>query len=125
VGVMKQIGILLRALLANRAALALENLALRQQLAVLERSVKRPACGNATASSGPGCPDSGTAGEPIAAVNWCKGDAAQQRKLKNPQVSTPMEFLVRTADLCCHYRAPPDTPTEKPSHPSPRRPPSV
>ena len=23
-------------------------------------------------------------GEPIAAVNWCKGDAAQQRKLKNP-----------------------------------------
>ena len=37
----KQIGILLRALLANRAALAMENLALRQQLAVLERSVKR------------------------------------------------------------------------------------
>ena len=35
-------------------------------------------------------------GEPIAAVNWCKGDAAQQRKLKAPQVSTPMEFLVRT-----------------------------
>jgi hypothetical protein len=34
--------------------------------------------------------------EPIAAVNWRKGDAAQQRKLKNPQVSTPMEFLVRT-----------------------------
>ena len=32
-------------------------------------------------------------GEPIAAVNWCKGAAAQQRKLKNPQVSTPMEFL--------------------------------
>jgi hypothetical protein len=41
VGVIKQIGILLRALLANRAALAMENLALRQQLAVLERSVKR------------------------------------------------------------------------------------
>jgi hypothetical protein len=39
--VIKQIGILLRALLANRAALAMENLALRQQLAVLERSVKR------------------------------------------------------------------------------------
>jgi hypothetical protein len=35
-------------------------------------------------------------GEPIAAVNWCKGDAAQQRKIKNPQVSTAMEFLVRT-----------------------------
>jgi hypothetical protein len=37
------IGIPSRALLANRAALAMENLALRQQLAVLERSVKRPA----------------------------------------------------------------------------------
>jgi len=35
-------------------------------------------------------------GEPIAAVNWCKGDAAQQRNLKNPRVSTPMEFLVGT-----------------------------
>jgi len=35
-------------------------------------------------------------GEPIAAVNWCKGDTAQQRNLKNPQVSTPMEFLVGT-----------------------------
>jgi len=42
-GVIKLIGILFRALLANRAALAMENLALRQQLAVLERSVKRPA----------------------------------------------------------------------------------
>ena len=42
-GVIKMIGILVRALLANRAALAMENLALRQQLAVLERSVKRPA----------------------------------------------------------------------------------
>ena len=36
--VIELIGILLRALLANRAALAMENLALRQQLAVLERS---------------------------------------------------------------------------------------
>jgi len=43
VGVIQLIGILLRALLANRAALAMENLALRQPLAVLERSVKRPA----------------------------------------------------------------------------------
>jgi len=43
VGVIQLIGILFRALLANRAALAMENLALRQQLAVLERSVKRPA----------------------------------------------------------------------------------
>ena len=42
-GVIKLIGNLFRALLANRAALAMENLALRQQLAVLERSVKRPA----------------------------------------------------------------------------------
>jgi len=36
-GVIQLIRILLRALLANRAALAVENLALRQQLAVLER----------------------------------------------------------------------------------------
>jgi len=43
VGVIKMIGVLFQALLANRAALAMENLALRQQLAVLERSVKRPA----------------------------------------------------------------------------------
>ena len=42
-GVIKQIGILLRALLASRAALTMETLALRQQPAVLERSVKRPA----------------------------------------------------------------------------------
>jgi hypothetical protein len=40
-GVIQRIRILLRALLANRAALAMENLALRQQLVVLERSVKR------------------------------------------------------------------------------------
>jgi len=33
---------LFRALLANRATLVLENLSLRQQLAVLEQSVKRP-----------------------------------------------------------------------------------
>lgn len=42
-GVIELTGILFRAVLANRAALAMENLALRQQLAVLERSVKRPA----------------------------------------------------------------------------------
>jgi len=49
-------------------------------------------------------------GEPIAAVNWRKGDAAQQRNLKNPQVSTPMEFLVGTRgfaarDLGTIYRS--------------------
>jgi len=41
VGVIERIGILLRARLANRAALAMENLAMHQPLAVLERSVKR------------------------------------------------------------------------------------
>jgi hypothetical protein len=48
-------------------------------------------------------------GEPIAAVNWCKDDAAQQRKLKNPQVSTPMEFLVGTGSrwtATCGYASP-------------------
>jgi hypothetical protein len=41
-GVVRVIVILLRALLLPRAALAVENLALRQQLGVLRRSVKRP-----------------------------------------------------------------------------------
>ena len=41
-GVIQLVSSLLRALLANRAALAMENLALRQQLAVLERSVTHP-----------------------------------------------------------------------------------
>jgi len=43
-GVIQLMRILLRALLANRAALAMESLALRQQLAVLEQSqTPRPA----------------------------------------------------------------------------------
>ena len=41
-GVLKTIGLLLRALVVPRAALVAENLALRQQLAVLKPSVKRP-----------------------------------------------------------------------------------
>ena len=40
--VLKPIWLLLRSLLGSRAALAAENLALRQQLAVLRRSVNRP-----------------------------------------------------------------------------------
>ena len=89
-GVIQLVSSLLRALLANRAALAMENLVLRQQLAVLGRSVKRPALRQR---------------EPIAAVNWRKGDAAQQQKLKNPQVSTPMEFLVETGVRCSADRS--------------------
>ena len=41
-GVVRVIVILLRAFLSPRAALAAENLALRQQLAVLQVSAKRP-----------------------------------------------------------------------------------
>ena len=41
-GIWKIVVLFVRGLLAERAALASENLALRQQLAVLERSVKRP-----------------------------------------------------------------------------------
>jgi putative transposase len=41
-GVVRVIFMLLRAFLLPRAALALENLALRQQLAILQVSVKRP-----------------------------------------------------------------------------------
>jgi hypothetical protein len=41
-GVVRVIVILLRAFLLPRVVLAVENLALRQQLGVLQRSVKRP-----------------------------------------------------------------------------------
>jgi hypothetical protein len=41
-GALQVVAILLRLLVQSRAALAAENLALRQQVAVLERSVKRP-----------------------------------------------------------------------------------
>ena len=40
--VLRAIFLILRGLVRGRAALAVENLALRQQLAVLRRSVKRP-----------------------------------------------------------------------------------
>jgi hypothetical protein len=41
-GALQVITILLRLVLQSRAALAAENLALRQQVAVLQRSVNRP-----------------------------------------------------------------------------------
>ena len=41
-GLLNVIRVILRILLANRAALVAENLAVRQQLAVLNRSAKRP-----------------------------------------------------------------------------------
>jgi hypothetical protein len=41
-GVVRVFACLLRALLLPRAALATKNMALRQQLGVLQRSVKRP-----------------------------------------------------------------------------------
>ncbi len=41
-GTLRVITILLRQLFQSRAALAAENLALRQQIAILQRSVKRP-----------------------------------------------------------------------------------
>ena len=41
-GLLNVIRVILRILLANRAALVAENLALRQQLVVLSRSTKRP-----------------------------------------------------------------------------------
>lgn len=41
-GILHAIWALVRAFLGNRAALAAENIALRQQLIVLQRSVKRP-----------------------------------------------------------------------------------
>jgi hypothetical protein len=41
-GIVRVAWALVRSLLASRVALAAENLALRQQLGVLQRSVKRP-----------------------------------------------------------------------------------
>ena len=41
-GIIQSILLLLRALFMGRAAVAVENLALRQQVAVLKKSVKRP-----------------------------------------------------------------------------------
>ena len=41
-GALQVVTILLRVLLQSRAALVAENLALRQQMAILQRSVKRP-----------------------------------------------------------------------------------
>ena len=41
-GALQLVTILLRLLLQSRAALAAENLALRQQVALLQRSMKRP-----------------------------------------------------------------------------------
>ncbi len=41
-GIVSGIVFFVRALLSNRAAIAAENLALRQQLGVMQRSVKRP-----------------------------------------------------------------------------------
>jgi hypothetical protein len=41
-GALQVVSLLLRLLLQSRAALAAENLALRQQAAVFQRSLKRP-----------------------------------------------------------------------------------
>lgn len=41
-GIVRAVAMSLRAFVANRAAIAAENLALRQQLAVLQVSAKRP-----------------------------------------------------------------------------------
>ena len=55
----------LRALLFGSAAVALENLALRHQLLVLQQSVVRPRLLDGIASSGSGCHGSGRVGGPI------------------------------------------------------------
>ena len=60
--VLKEIGALLGVLVRSRASLVAENLALRQQLTVLGRSVKRPRLRRSDRISGPGSPDSGLAG---------------------------------------------------------------
>ena len=41
-GIMRIVAVFLRALVADRLGLAAENLALRQQLLVLQRSIRRP-----------------------------------------------------------------------------------
>ncbi len=54
---------LIRSILADRAELVTKNLALRQQLAILEHKSNARDCASATASSGLGCPVSGRTGE--------------------------------------------------------------
>ena len=65
-----------RALLGNSAAVALENVALRHQLAVLQRSVARPGSAAGTGSSGLGSHSCGQGGGPPAS-------------LSNPRPSSP------------------------------------
>jgi hypothetical protein len=67
-GVVSVFVFFLLAPLADDAAIAAENLALGQQLGVLQRSVKRPVCAIATGSSWSGCPRTGrmTRSDPVA-----------------------------------------------------------
>ncbi len=61
--ILRLIVALLRALFRRRAVTAAENIALRQQLIILQRSVTRPKLRNRAGSSGPGCPGCGPAGD--------------------------------------------------------------
>ena len=61
-GILRMIWTLVKAFFVSRAALAAENIALRHQLTVLQRSANDPSSAIATESSGPGCLGSGPAG---------------------------------------------------------------
>jgi hypothetical protein len=61
-GVLKAVFLLVRGVLKDRTELALENLALRQQLVVLERAVKPPYCEFEIESSGSCFPSFGRDG---------------------------------------------------------------
>ncbi len=67
--VFHSIGLLIRALLRDRAELAVENLALRQQLAILKEMTKRPKLRPRDRVFGYGSPGSGRTG--VQPFSWC------------------------------------------------------
>ncbi len=67
-GFVRIVAVLLKAFFCSRLRLVAENLALRQQLVVLQRRASGQGCANVIESSGRGCLGCGVAG--VAGVSW-------------------------------------------------------